>query len=96
MIPRRHTPPRKLEEPRAADDAPLVETRFVDYDFSFGPKDTVAISLTEADTITELDDRWTVEYANGEHVDIFRASVRWVSRRERTVTTPSPVLGPTA
>lgn len=94
MIPRRQITPVPTPEP-PADNAPPIITQYVDWDFNFGPDgDAASITLAPDDALSEFEDRWQVTYANGETIDIFKAFVRFFSRRERTMETPAPIIKP--
>lgn len=92
MIPRRRTP--RAPEPAAPaplDAGPMIEHRAIELDFSYGPGELLSITLNEGDTMREADDRFVIEYANGERATLYKPLLRWVSRRERTwQTAPEP------
>jgi hypothetical protein len=70
----------------------MVDHHATDLDFSYGPGEVLSVTLNEGDAITEHDDRFVVTYASGEIATLYKARLRWVSRRrERTwQTAPEP------
>jgi hypothetical protein len=95
--------PRLVKPAPPSTDAPavpvntgaLIEHRALDVDFSFGPGELVSVTIAEGDAITESDDRFTVDYVNGEQCVLYKACLRWVSRRERVWHTAPPAFVPT-
>jgi hypothetical protein len=96
MIPRNTKPPAKpTTSPQdRPDNAPPTFRQYTDLDFCYGPKHTLAVTLTDQDALIEDPAEFRILYANGELCRIFRAGLCWMSRRERTVTIPAKLYIP--
>ncbi|HEY6509232.1 MAG TPA: hypothetical protein VIY56_14525 [Vicinamibacterales bacterium] len=58
----------------------------IDIDVSFGPGDVLTLTLAEGDQWSEMEDRFIVLHESGEVRSLYKAAIRWMSRRERSVT----------
>jgi len=70
-------------KPKAA--APRPSQSFIEIDVSFGPGDVLTLTLAEGDQWSEMEDRFIVLYESGEVRSLYKAAIRWMSRRERRV-----------
>lgn len=59
-----------------------------DVDFNFGPGDQFEPTLGPDDKMTMTAKLITLDFADGEHVEIDRARVRWFAIRPRKVMVP--------
>ena len=65
--------------------APRPSQSFIEIDVSFGPSDILTLTLAEGDQWSEMEDRFIVLYESGEVRSLYKAAIRWMSRRERRV-----------
>ena len=65
--------------------APPTTQSVIDVDVSFGPGDVLTLTLAEGDQWSEMEDRFIVLYESGEVRSLYKAAIRWMSRRERSV-----------
>ena len=64
---------------------PPAAQSVIEIDVSFGPSDVLTLTLAEGDQWSEMEDRFIVLYESGEVRSLYKAAIRWMSRRERSV-----------